>query len=986
MVLASLSISFAVHTLSEVCFEFMAKKKAASKKAVLQWTLKKKIGIVLVVIIGGGLLALYPAYLTARYSFNRYFDTWGKKLVDLENRKLLSTQFGAAWQDIIDGDVMNSSAKKITKQGIEEKDSVRVVDGIRLSEYPSLSIIHRLNEVNTYSNTIAIVDRHDVPIATIKTDHNRARINQVPTTLVASLIAAEDQNFYTNKRGFEFESYVRAVYRAVGKSITTFSMPRPRGTSTLTQQVAKLFISDVDNVGMRKVSRSIDRKLREMRLATALRKMYTPNEILEVYVNHCVTSDNGLVGVKDIARGLFDKDLGSLSDAQCVYLSRMVKWGRNIHAKIARQCHADMPRIGTSLGWNAEKQKRVLAEIDVLTFVKSRQIQTEYGALVDLANDRFLSVLEKSGASATACEQMNLLNPSSLMRKKGNLSIAMSIDMPLQRALMRLVDSRGYGGDTTIRTDIRVGSEGSVVSLPIIPQDTLRQITILSAPRTFTEKKSGFSTTLASCDTLITNIRYEKTGDKTYRRSCFYYTRGLQHVDGQYYAYAILDSKSGKLLAYYSRDQIGSHGAGLFTNRTPNGSSTAKPIFSALMYDLGIYQPYQKWIDSVEITENVPWKRSLDIKNGKAEGVIFAHSAVKNTGYPVHNHGSIFEGCQYIFDLLSTSNNILGVENVYRLNSDIFTFFGGVNKEAQPLVAFLNRINAFGRIKNDLRMKSVTGVRVYKELARIIGVDIDSMNAYGKRIAISDSLYSVALGTLEMTLYEQAHMFNMLYNNDIIANPAKHPSLLLESIQLNGDTIDLLDTVMRYHPFNDVNALRATHLGLHKRLVSNPGDGLAGFDVLSTSDSLAQMIDTGFDPVVLMQTQPVSNFAKSGTTDDVLKPYNTDIISKKRTNFGLWNAVIRIDLSKLSGDTIPDIRDVTIACIGECNDAHTGVRDGKTLHKFVSAELLKRAGVKVQDGFFSAYEKYIQSHTPEPYKTCGSSMADKELQVNEVGD
>ena len=52
------------------------------------------------------------------------------------------------------------------------------------------------------------------------------------------------------------------------------------------------------------VSKSVDRKKREIRLAVALRKMYSAEDILEVYLNHCITSDYGMIGCKDIAKGL----------------------------------------------------------------------------------------------------------------------------------------------------------------------------------------------------------------------------------------------------------------------------------------------------------------------------------------------------------------------------------------------------------------------------------------------------------------------------------------------------------------------------------------------------------------------------------------------------------------------------------------------------------------------------------------------------------
>ncbi|MBD3344000.1 MAG: hypothetical protein GF401_02945 [Chitinivibrionales bacterium] len=939
--------------------------------------LKKRILIVFAVCVGVFAASLYPGYRIAKYAFNRYFDTWGDKLIDLENRGLLSRKYGAAWQDILTGEAMENATNHLFDRDTPQtRDTLRVVDGVFVNDYPSLSIIAELNEIHEYSNTIEIIDRMERQIADIKTDHTRAKFDEFPKTLIDALIAAEDGNFFTNNRGFEFDSFVRAGLRSIFEFFTRFQWRTPRGTSTITQQVSKLFISDIDEEGRRIVSRSVNRKVRELQLAAALRKKYSAEEILEVYLNHCVTSDYGLIGYKDIARGLLGKELDELTDAECIYLARMVKWGRNLPEKIRHQCRIDMDRMAAVLNWDEAKQQAVLAKIDSLDFKTPKRIHTDFGALVDLANEFWLKILEKNGAAEKDLPEMDIIDPNSLIRKKGNAVIQLTIDLPLQKELQEMVDARGYGNDTIITTDVRVGSFGEDITRSTRPVDTLRLIKIMTEEQEFSEPNSEFSTIFKPGDTLVTNIRYRKKGPSSYRRSCFYYARRPIKVDGQYYAYAIMDSKTGELRAYYSRDKIGSRCACLLKNRTPNGSSTAKPIFNALNFDCGIFEPYSKWDDSVEVTEDVPWKREFNYKNGKPVGVIFANSAVRNRGYEVNNHGNIFEGCQYVFEHLATSNNILGAETVYRLNRNLFNKLGGINRNALPLVQYFQRINAFGRIKNKLDLNYITGVRVYKELARIAGVRIDSMEAYGRKVPVSDSLYSVGLGTLELTLYEQLHLFNMLYNNDLIENPTGHPSLIIKQIVVNGDTMGINDTIRRYHPFADVNNLRPTYLGLHKRLTSNKWDGLDEYEVpyngpVPDTSGLFSMFFRYSDEHYYIES-PLANYAKSGTTDDVIRPFNVDAISKKRTNYGMWNAVVRIDMSKLEQDTKePEIQDLTIACIGECNYGYTGPRDGKTLHKFVSRDLLKKAGTKAPGGFYTQYERYLKKVTPQSEMDCG---------------
>jgi hypothetical protein len=247
---------------------------------------------------------------------------------------------------------------------------------------------------------------------------------------------------------------------------------------------------------------------------------------------------------------------------------------------------------------------------------------------------------------------------------------------------------------------------------------------------------------------------------------------------------------------------------------------------------------------------------------------------------------------------------------------------------------------------------------------------VDSSSLATGRPALSDSMYSVALGTLELTLYEQLHLFNMLYNNNLIEQPAAHPSLVMVSARLNGDSVAIADTIRRVHPFADINNVRPSWLGMYKRLTSNPADGLTKYDIADSAWPATAPAGRAYDPAILPVVRPLANFAKSGTTDDVIRPFNAGSESSRRTNYGLWNAVLRLDFARLSGDPADTVRDITIACVGEGSQQHTGPRDGKSLHKFLTAGLLKKAGLPAENGFFSRYETYLKGIPPDEHAAC----------------
>ena len=77
---------------------------------------------------------------------------------------------------------------------------------------------------------------------------------------------------------------------------------------------------------------------------------------------------------------------------------------------------------------------------------------------------------------------MDIIDPASLIRKKGNLKITLTIDSALQHELETLVKGRGFGPDTTIFGDLPSQEKDSDLKAPSRPRDTLAQA--VRAPRT----------------------------------------------------------------------------------------------------------------------------------------------------------------------------------------------------------------------------------------------------------------------------------------------------------------------------------------------------------------------------------------------------------------------------------------------------------------------------------------------------------------------
>ena len=95
-------------------------------------------------------------------------------------------------------------------------------------------------------------------------------IQAIPNRVKHAFISAEDKTFY-NHSGINYLALGKAAYDA-GMNKLSGRNVRPRGASTITQQVAKNFLLTSD--------RTIDRKIKEAILAQGIEATYTKEKIL----------------------------------------------------------------------------------------------------------------------------------------------------------------------------------------------------------------------------------------------------------------------------------------------------------------------------------------------------------------------------------------------------------------------------------------------------------------------------------------------------------------------------------------------------------------------------------------------------------------------------------------------------------------------------------------------------------------------------------
>jgi penicillin-binding protein 1A len=134
-----------------------------------------------------------------------------------------------------------------------------------------------------------------------------------PKTLINAYLSAEDKTFFSHG-GIDYLGVVRAAFEGLIRA------ERPRGTSTITQQVAKnLLIGNEASYG---------RKVKEAILAYRIESVLTKEQILELYLNQIALGRNAF-GVQAAARAYFGKDVGELSLPESAYLAILPKGPAN---------------------------------------------------------------------------------------------------------------------------------------------------------------------------------------------------------------------------------------------------------------------------------------------------------------------------------------------------------------------------------------------------------------------------------------------------------------------------------------------------------------------------------------------------------------------------------------------------------------------------------------------------------------------------------
>jgi 1A family penicillin-binding protein len=168
----------------------------------------------------------------------------------------------------------------------------------------------QLRELGETAEGTTVFDVHDRPIFSIPTQYRvEVELARMSPHLRDAVIAVEDTRFYDHD-GID-------GIRVIGAVLTDIREGRAaEGASTITQQLARVSFLSRD--------KTLRRKLREAILAQRIEKLYSKDEILEIYLNKVYFGD-GLYGVEAAARGYFGKPASDVTVAEAAMLAGIIK-------------------------------------------------------------------------------------------------------------------------------------------------------------------------------------------------------------------------------------------------------------------------------------------------------------------------------------------------------------------------------------------------------------------------------------------------------------------------------------------------------------------------------------------------------------------------------------------------------------------------------------------------------------------------------------
>jgi membrane peptidoglycan carboxypeptidase len=257
-------------------------------------------------------------------------------------------------------------------------------------------------------------------------------LNKVAPVMQKAILAIEDNRFYEHG-GIDLKATVRALASNLAAGQVT------QGGSGITQQYVKnLLIETASNSAERDSAHATTpaRKLKELRIAVAMEKRYTKDQILERYLNIAYFGD-GAYGIEAASRHYFGRSAAALTLPQAALLAGIVRYPYAYDPTVS-------PKRAT------DRRNTVLARMAQLHWVGQTEASSAESTPLDLdVKSTPNGCVESSAPFFCDYVQREILtNPifgasadaRKLLLQRGGLSIHTTLDPKMQKAAQQAVD------------------------------------------------------------------------------------------------------------------------------------------------------------------------------------------------------------------------------------------------------------------------------------------------------------------------------------------------------------------------------------------------------------------------------------------------------------------------------------------------------------------------------------------------------------------
>lgn len=261
--------------------------------------------------------------------------------------------------------------------------------------------------------TTEFFDRNGQLLYRVYEGRNRILVplNELPSYLIQATIAAEDKNFYSHP-GIDPPAIVRAMLSNIKNQSRSGAL---EGGSTITQQLIKNTLLTPE--------KTYTRKIREIILALWAERMYTKDEILQMYLNEAPYGGPAW-GVEAASQSYFGKSSRNLTLAQAAFLAGLPA------------SPTQFSPFGTSPEFSKIRQQEVLRRMVENKFITQHQADLAY--LEDL---RLQPPTNNIRAGHFVMYVRDLLSQKFGQRvvSQGGLKITTTLDLPLQEEVEKIV-------------------------------------------------------------------------------------------------------------------------------------------------------------------------------------------------------------------------------------------------------------------------------------------------------------------------------------------------------------------------------------------------------------------------------------------------------------------------------------------------------------------------------------------------------------------